>query len=120
MLFALASEIPSAIYAFSSSALPAAALPRTRVVMGIVVMRPAASVNTSPAPVRAKVVPAGRKTGAAEAVTRQTARVQAIKPCTFKKYGDSNRLLKKEKMSICEDTLLTFFMVKLLCFLFLW
>ena len=82
MLFALASEIPSAIYAFSSSALPAAALPRTRVVMGMVVMRPAASVNTSPAPVRAKVVPAGRKRGAAEAVTRQTARVQAIKTCT--------------------------------------
>ena len=44
---------------------------------------PAAEVVTSPAEVRESVAPAGRKKvgeGAAEAVSRQTARVIAIKP----------------------------------------
>ena len=44
---------------------------------------PAAEVVTRPAEVRERVAPAGRKRvgeGAAEAVSRQTARVIAIKP----------------------------------------
>ena len=82
IFFALASEIPSAIYAFSSSALPAATLLRARVVKGMRASSRLPSEMTSPALSRAMVTPAGRKRGAAEAVTRQTARVQAIKPCT--------------------------------------
>ena len=42
----------------------------------------AAEVSVSEPPVMAAVIPAGRKRGCAEAVTRQTARVQAIKPWT--------------------------------------
>ena len=68
--------------AFRSSALAAAAFPRRRVEVGMVRAAPAAGVRTSPpaAVKEAAVMGFSRKIGCAEAETRQTARVKAIKP----------------------------------------
>ena len=69
--------------AFRSSALAAAAFARRRVEVGMVRAAPAAGVRTSPpaAVKEAAVIGFSRKIGCAEAETRQTARVKAIKPC---------------------------------------
>ena len=67
-----------------------AALPARRVEVGMVARVAAAAVavaaeeRTRPsATVKAAVIPGARKRGCAEAVTRQTARVKAMKPITF-------------------------------------
>ena len=72
----------SSRYAFNSSNLVAtAALPRMREPVGMVVATPAAEVSTSPpAVVKATLAPGARNRGWAEAVSRHTARVRAIKP----------------------------------------
>ena len=60
----------------------AAALPRTRVEVGMVRAEPEAAVRTRPPAVVKEAADRGssRKIGCAEADTRQTARVKAIKP----------------------------------------
>ncbi len=60
----------------------AAALPRTRVEVGMVRAEPEAAVRTRPPAVVKEAADRGssRKIGCAEAETRQTARVKAIKP----------------------------------------
>ena len=72
----------SSRYALTSSNLPASnALPRMRLAVGMVVATPAAEVRTSPpAVVKAALAPGARNRGWAEAVSRHTARVRAIKP----------------------------------------
>ena len=66
----------------SSRALAAATLPRTRVEVGMVRALPEAAVRASPPAVEkvAAVIGSIKKIGCAEADTRQTARVKAIKP----------------------------------------
>ena len=84
--------LASSIAFFSRSALAAMRpLPRMRVEVGMVARvvaaappATAAELRTMPsATVKAAVIPGARKSGCAEAVTRQTARVKAIKPITF-------------------------------------
>lgn len=60
-------------------------MPRTRVEVGMVRAPPEAAVRTSPPAVVKEAAEIGsiRKIGCAEADTRQTARVKAIKPITF-------------------------------------
>ena len=56
-------------------------MPRMRLAVGMVVATPAAEVRTSPpAVVKAALAPGARNRGWAEAVSRHTARVRAIKP----------------------------------------
>ena len=72
----------------SSSALAAAALPRMRVEVGMVRAEPEAAVSTRPPAVVKVAAEMGstKKIGCAEADTRQTARVKAIKPWIGNNY----------------------------------
>ena len=83
--------LASSIAFFSRSALAAMRpLPRMRVEVGMVARVAAAAVAVAaelrtrpPLTVKAAVIPGARKSGCAEVVTRQTARVNAKKPITF-------------------------------------
>ena len=83
--------LASSIAFFSRSSLAATSpLPTRRVEVGIVARVAAAALAVAAelrmrpsATVKAAVIPGARKSGCAEAVTRQTARVKAIKPITF-------------------------------------
>ena len=87
--FALSSRIAFTSRALVPMAPATAALPRMRLAVGMVARTvPAATValavvwvrTSPPAAVKAAVTPGARKRGCAEAVSRHTARVIAIKP----------------------------------------
>ena len=101
-------------------------MPRTRVEVGMVRAPPEAAVRTSPPAVVKEAAEIGsiRKIGCAEADTRQTARVKAIKPWDCELITDvayqvvSNLLVEELIRVLMMKTLTITFMVKLLIFCF--